>query len=239
MAERDPVEVLREQLARIEGLAALHADHEVFKQWLTETRGLLEQTFSTKSLHYQSFLALRFREVTVKAFASIEIDKINAQRFRRDLENAKNILQGAIKELTLDRTLFKKIQTTPRSVETTLKGEYFIGTGVRDPSVLEAIQKPLEESGLSTVSTEPTGSTRDSMRDRIERIKRARVGIYDLSDPENREVCFELGAALALGKTVIVTHQQGSVLPEALKSVASIEYKDVTSLSNALKKMIK
>jgi hypothetical protein len=239
MAERDPVEVLREQLGRIEGLAGLHAEHEVFKHWLAETRGLLEQTFSTKSLHYQSFLALRFREVTVKAFASVEIDKLNAQRFRRDLENAKNILQGAIKELTVDRTLFRKIQTTPRSVETTLKGEYFIGTGVKDSSVLGAIQRTLEESGLSMVSTEQANSTSDSLGERIERIKRARVGIYDLSDPKNREVCIELGAALALGKTAIVTYQQGAALPEALKPVPSIEYKDTNSLSNALKKMVK
>lgn len=239
MAERDPVEVLREQLGRIEGLAGLHAEHEVFKQWLTETRALLEQTFSSKSLHYQSFLALRFREVRVKAFASVEIDKLNAQRFRRDLENAKNILQGAIKELTVDRTLFRKIQTTPRSVETTLKGEYFIGTGVKDSSVLEAIQRTLEEGGLSKASSDQANPTRDPLGERIERIKRARVGIYDLSDPKNREVCVELGAALALGKTVIISYQQGTALPEALKSVASIEYRDTNSLSNALKKMIK
>lgn len=239
MAERDPVEVLREQLGRIEGLSNLHADHEVFKQWLSDTRGLLEQTFSSKSLHYQSLLALRFKEVTVKAFASAEIDKLNAQRFRKDLENAKSILQGAIKELTLDRTLFKKIQTTPRSVETTLKGEYFLGTGIENAPITRAIEKALDERGLSRVGAEDADAEQDPLRERIEKIKRARVGIYDLSDPENREVCVELGAALALGRPVIVIHRQGSGVPHWLKSVTTIEYSDPSSLADILKKSIK
>lgn len=239
MAERDPVEVLREQVGRIEGLTSLHADHEVFRQWLAETRGLLEQTFSPKSLHYQSFLALRFKEVTVKAFASAEIDKINAQRFRRDLEQAKTILQGAIKELTLDRTFFRKIQTTPRSVEATLKGEYLVGPGIEDPFILEAIEKAFEGSGLSKVSTGQADSAKDLLKERFERIKRARISVFDLSRPENREVYLELGAALALGKTVIITHERGAQVPNWLKSVTAIEYQDPLSLTRALKKAIR
>jgi hypothetical protein len=115
MAERDPIELIKERLNGMEGMAGLHPDHEAFKQWHTETKAILEKVFGSKSIHYQNFLALRFREVSVKTFASPEIDKINAARFKKDLENVKSILQSAIKELTLDQTLFKKIQTSSSS----------------------------------------------------------------------------------------------------------------------------
>jgi len=87
MAERDPIVLIKEQLSRADGLAGLHPDHEAFKQWHTETRTILEKAFSPKSVHCQNFAALRFREMSVKAFASPEIDKINSARYKRDLEN--------------------------------------------------------------------------------------------------------------------------------------------------------
>ena len=83
MAERDPIDLIKEQLHGIEKLTGLHADHEAFKQWHTETKTILEKAFSPRSIHCQNFLALRFREMSVKAFASPEIDKINAQRYKK------------------------------------------------------------------------------------------------------------------------------------------------------------
>jgi hypothetical protein len=122
MAERDPIELIKAQLNGADEMTGLHADHENFKHWHSETKTILEKVFSSKTFHYQGFLALRFREMSVQAFASAEIEKINAARYKKDLENVKIILQSAIKELTLDRTLFKKIQTTPKTVEVSLKG---------------------------------------------------------------------------------------------------------------------
>jgi hypothetical protein len=104
MAERDPIDVIREQLGRVDGLAGLHPEHDLFLSWHSETKAVLEKIFSSRSIHYQSFVALRFREVSAKGFASPEIDKINAGRYRRDLESVKNILQG-YKELTLTARL--------------------------------------------------------------------------------------------------------------------------------------
>ena len=52
------------------------------------------------------------------------------------LEAARNLLQGAVKELTLDRTLFKKIQTTPKRVEVALKGEYYLSSGIENPELI-------------------------------------------------------------------------------------------------------
>jgi hypothetical protein len=130
MPERDPIDLFKEQLIRADALAGLHADHEDFKQWCSETKELLEKAFSSKSVHYQNFLALRFREISVKSFASPEIDKINSGRFKRDLDHAKATLHGAIKELTLDRTLFKKIPSTPKTVEFSLQGECFVSSGI-------------------------------------------------------------------------------------------------------------
>jgi len=46
MAEKDPIEVLREQLTRTNGLAGLHAEHDLFVRWHSETKTILEEIFS-------------------------------------------------------------------------------------------------------------------------------------------------------------------------------------------------
>jgi len=239
MAERDPIDVIREQLSKTEGLANLHADHEAFIQWQGETQTVLEKVFSPKSIHCQSFSALRFREVSVKAFASPEIDKINAGRYRRDLESAKNILQGAIKELTLDRTLFKKIQTTPQSVEVSLKGEYFVSPPTLTLDTLQAIESALEGGGLKAIRDDETQKKGGGLTSRIDQIKRSRFGIYDLSGPDSTHALLELGAAIGLGREIFVLHKKGTLLPEALKSFERVEYQHLSELTEKLKKRIK
>ena len=238
MAERDPIDVIREQVGRVEGLAGLHVEHELFLSWHSETKTVLEKIFTSKSIHYQSFVALRFREVSAKSFASPEIDKINATRYKRDLEGAKNILQGAIKELTLDRTLFKKIQTTPKTVDVALKGEYFVCFGILDPEMNQAIEKAFEGSGLTPVCTLEARGKGLSLRDRIEQIKRARFGIYDLSGADREEVLLELGAAIGLGKEAFLLLKKGSLLLPAVRDFHPIAYDGLTDLSERLKKKI-
>jgi hypothetical protein len=239
MAERDPVEVIREQLIQIDELAGLDSEHEEYKHWHSETKAILEKIFSAKSVHCQSFVALRFREVTVKAFASPEIDRINAQRFKRDLEFAKNILQGAIKELTLDRTLFKRIQTTPKSVEVSMRGEYFLSSGIQEGALAQAIGMAFEGSGLTSIAGGESPQGEEPFDQRVEKIKRARLGVYDLSDPGNREALLELGAALALGKKAIVICEKGCSLPDSIRFVSLIAYEDLPSLSEKLKRAIR
>jgi len=232
MAERDPVDLIRDQLNQLERLGSLHSEHELFKQWRTETQTILEKAFSAKSAHCQNFFALRFREVSVKAFASPEIDKINSARYKRDLEMAKNILQGAIKELTLDRTLFKKIQTTPKTVEVSLKGEYFISSGIKDPEMIRTIQSALEGSGFNPIH----GA--GSMEDRIEQVRRAKLGIYELSAPPASEALLELGIAVGIGKEVIIICKKSSFLPETIRKLPRIEYENFPELIEKLKKKI-
>jgi hypothetical protein len=217
MAEKDPIELLREQLNKVEGLSGLHPDHEAF---------------GSKSIHYQSFVALRFREIAGKAFASPEIDKINANRYKKDLENSRGILQGSMKELTLDRTLFKKIQTTPKTVEVSLKGECFISMRTQDPELIQTLKTSLEGGGLHLVWG--TGS----LRDRVEQIRRARLEIFDLSASENAEALLELGISLGLGKEVIIIHKKGSPIPDIAKELSRIEYEDLSDLAEKLKKKI-
>jgi len=238
MPERDPIELIKEQFNRVEGMAGLHPDHEVFKQWHTETKMILEKVFSSKSIHYQNFLALRFREVSVKAFASPEIDKINAARFKKDLENVKNILQSAIKELTLDRTLFKKLQTTPKTVEVSLRGEYFISSEIQESEMIQAIENAFEGSGLSSMHGTGAIQKKGSIHHRIDQIRRARFGIYDLSTPEKTETLLELGIALGLGREVTLICKRGSPLPEAVKSLNRIEYENFSDLTEKLRKKI-
>jgi hypothetical protein len=238
MAERDPIDLIRDQLSKADGLAGLHADHENFKHWHSESRTILEKVFGSKSVHYQNFLALRFREMSVKAFASPEIDKINAARYRKDLENAKNTLQSAIKELTLDRTLFKKIQTTPKTVEVTIKGEYFISSGIEQSDLIQAIKNAFEGSELSPILDMETSRRVESLHQRIDQIKRAKFGIYDLSASENADTYLELGAALGMGKEVIIIYKKGVVLPDTMKQLDRIEYEDISDLTEKLRKKV-
>ena len=237
MAERDPIELIKAQLNRVAEIVGLHADHENFKYWHSETKTILEKVFSSKSVHYQSFLALRFREMSVHAFASIEIEKINTSRYKKDLENAKNILQSAIKELTLDRTLFKKIQTTPETVEVSLKGEYFISSGIQEPDLTQAIKSAFEGSGLTLTPGGEASLKADSLRQRIDQIKRAKFGIYDLTAPEKTPALLELGAALGLGKEAIIIHKKGFPLPEWMSQLNGIEYENVSDLTEKLRRV--
>ena len=238
MVERDPIDLIRDQLNRVETLTGLDADHENFKRWQSETKTILEKIFGSNSIHYQSFLAFRFREMSVKAFASAEIDRINVVRYKKDLDHSKNVLQSAIKELTLDRTLFKKIQTTPKTVEVTLKGEYFISSAIQEPDLIQAIQSAFEESGLSPIPITEDSRKKESLRHRIDHIKRARFGIYDLSAFEKMHTFFELGAALAMGKEVIIIHGTGFSLPETMKELNRIEYESTSDLTEKLKKTV-
>jgi len=238
MAERDPIDLIKDQLGKADGLAGLHPDHDLFKNWYQETRTILEKVFGSKSIHYQSFLALRFREMSIKAFASAEIDKINAARYRKDLENVRNILQSAIKELTLDRTLFKKIQTTPTTVEVKVKGEYFVSSGIEESDLIQAIKNAIEGSELSPIVDLEASRKGESLHQRIDQIKRAKFGIYHLSDSENAETYLELGAAMGLGKEVILIYKKGFPIPGLAKHLNRIEYEDLSDLIEKLRKKI-
>jgi hypothetical protein len=235
MAERDPIDLMKEQLQGIEGLTGLHANHEKFKRWHEDTRLILEKAFGSKSIHCQSFTALRFQEMGKTPFASHEIDRLNASRFKRDLEIARNILQGVIKELTLDRTLFKKLQTTPKSVEVTLKGEYFLSASIENQGLAQAVRMAFEGSGL----TADVAQKGEPIQDRINRVKQALFGIYGVSDKGSGEGMLELGVALTLGKkTLLLCHRETS-LPDFLKGMDFLEYEFQEDISGLLKKALK
>ena len=182
-------------------------------------------------------MALRFREMSVKAFASAEIDKINTARYKKDIENVKNILQSAIKELTLDRTLFKKIQTTPKTVEISLKGEYFLSSGIDEPDLIQAIKTAFEGGGLNPILGIEVFQKVESLRQRINQIKHSKFGIYDLTTPEKNDTLLELGMALGMGKEVIIIYKKGSPLPETAKQLDRIEYQNLPDLTEKLRKI--
>jgi hypothetical protein len=238
MAERDPIDLIKDQLNRLDEMVGLDAEHENFKHWHSETKMILGKAFSAKSVHYQNFLALRFREMSVKAFASTEIDKINAARFKKDIENSKNVLQSAIKELTLDRTLFKKIQTTPKTVEVTLKGEYFISSGIEEPDLIQAVKNAFEGSGLLPILGMESFRKREPLHQRIDQIKRSKFGIYHLSTFHKIDPSLELGAALGIGKEVILIYKKGSLLPETMRQLNQIEYENMSDLTEKLRKKV-
>jgi hypothetical protein len=236
MSERDPIDVIREQLSQLEGLAGLAPDHDSFRSWFNETQAILEKAFTAKSIHCQSFLALRFREVSIKGFASQEIDKINTARFKKDLDHAKTLLQGAIKELTLDRTLFKKLQTTPQTVDVRLRGEYLLMPPEIDPATSQAVRSCLEDLGLTPVAESGFSSGRRAFAETVEQIRKSRIGLYDFSGPGRIEALLSLGAALGLGKKAILLCPRGTGLPEVLDGVDRIEYEKPTDLCELLAK---
>ena len=235
MAERDPIDLIKDQLTRLEGMADLHPDNEVFKHWYSETKMILEKVFSSKSIHSQNFLALRFREVSIKVFSSPEIDKINATRYKKDLEAVRNVLQSAIKELTLDRTLFKKIQTTPWTVEVSIKGECFISSGIVEPEMIQAIESALQGSGLRPIYAGETIQKEDPLRSRMDQIRRARSGIYDLSATAGAYALIELGMALGLGKVVTVICMKKTPLPDGVRQLNLIEYENPSDIAEKLR----
>ena len=239
MAERDPIDLIKEQINRAEELVGVHAEHELFTHWQGETKTILEKAFSSRSIHYQNFVALRFQQMTGTSFVSPEIDKLNATRYRRDLESAKNILHAAIKELTLDRTLFKKMQTTPKTVEILLTGEYFVSSGISDPGMIQAIEATFEGGGLKPTSNPETRGKGVSLPDRIEQIKRARFGIYDVSGPERADVFLELGAAFGLGREAIILTKKNSPFPAVARQFDRVEYENFSDLSEKLRKKIR
>ncbi len=235
MAEKDPIDLIKAQLSRINELSGLHSDHEKFKQWQSEIRTILEKVFSPKSVHYQNFLALRFREISVKTFSSPEIEKINSARYKKDLENVKNILLSAIKELNLDRTLFKKIQTTPETVEFSVQGEYYISSGISDPEIIRAIESAFEGSGLNPLLGAKMANEGSSINYRMNQIRKAKFGIYDLSISDNEDILIEIGMAIGLGKEVILISKKGFPLPTMIEELNRIEYENPSDLNLKLK----
>ena len=103
----------------------------------------------------------------------------------------------------------------------------------------QAIENAFEGSGLTPACTVELRGKGISLRDRVEQIKRARFGIYDVSGAEREEVLLELGAAVGLGKEVFLLHKKGSILPAAVRDFHAIEYEGLTDLSERLKKEMK
>jgi hypothetical protein len=171
-----------------------------------------------------------------KFFSSPEIDKINATRYKRDLESARTLLQGAIKELTLDRTLFKKIQTTPKTVEVAVKGEYLVSPESMEPQTVQAIDLAYQGSGLNPSFRPEANAPPSPLQQRLDQIKRAKFGIYDLSVPDRASSFLELGAALALGREMILICKKGSVIPEPVRHLDRIEYENPSDLTEKLRK---
>lgn len=234
MTERDPIDLIKDQLNRVDQMAGLDAEHKDFIHWHQETKLILEKIFGQRSIRYQNFLALRFREMSVKGFESAEIDKINSARYKKDLENVKNILHSAIKELTLDRTLFKKIQTTPKMVEVAITGEYYLSSGIEDPNLIQAVQNAYEGSGLTPLMGHEVSNRKESLQQRIDQIRRSKFGIYDITNLKI-ETFLEIGVALGLGKGVIITYRKGSLLPEMLRPFDPIDYQTLSELTEKLK----
>jgi hypothetical protein len=102
----------------------------------------------------------------------------------------------------------------------------------------QAIRSAFEGSGLSPIFGGETYPKAESLRQRIDQIKRAKFGIYDLSTSERTPTLLELGAALGMGKETVIIYKKGSLLPEMLKQLNRIEYENVSDLTEKLKRKV-
>jgi hypothetical protein len=123
-------------------------------------------------------------------------------------------------------------------VEVSLKGEYFISSGIHESDVALAIRSAFEGSGLTPIFGLEASQRGESLHQRIDRIKGAKFGIYDLSALGSTPTLLELGAALGLGKEAILIHKKGALLPEWLKQLNRIEYENVSDLTDKLKRRV-
>ena len=91
------------------------------------------------------------------------------------------------------------------------------------------------KGGFNGAQAIPKGET---LHQRIEQIRRATFGIYPLPSPEKMDILLEIGAALGMGKDVILLCQKGSPLPETFKQLDLIEYENFSDLTKTLRKKI-
>ena len=69
-------------------------------------------------------------------------------------------------------------------MEVSLKGEYFISSGIKAADLIQAIKNAFEGSGLSPILYSETSEKEGSFQQRIDQIKHTRFGIYDLTTQE-------------------------------------------------------
>jgi hypothetical protein len=79
---------------------------------------------------------------------------------------------------------------------------------------------------------------REPLHQRIEQIKRSKFGIYHLSTFHKIDPSLELGAALGIGKEVILIYKKGSLLPETMRQLNQIEYENMSDLTEKLRKKV-
>jgi hypothetical protein len=124
-------------------------------------------------------------------------------------------------------------------VEVSLQGKYFISSGISDAEMIKAIESALDGSGLKPICGSEATQKGEPFRHRIDQIREARFGIYDLSAPEKSDAFIELGVALGMGREVTIIYKKGSPLPEATKHLSKIEYENFYDLVEKLTKRAK
>jgi hypothetical protein len=105
-----------------------------------------------------------------------------------------------------------------------------------DPEMLKAVESAFEGSGLEPIHGSETTQKGNLINQRIEQIRRARLGIYPLISSEMEEVMVEIGIALGMGKEIILLHKKGTAVSGLLKQLNSIDYEHFSDLTEKLMK---
>ena len=122
------------------------------------------------------------------------------------------------------------------TVDVPFQGDCFLSVGPSELQLVQAIEMALAGGDLNLTCSDETSRKSEPLRERIEKIRRAKLGIFSLSVPEEADILVELGIALGMGKEVWVVHRKGTLIREALQFLDQIEYEDLPGLTEAMRK---
>jgi hypothetical protein len=135
------------------------------------------------------------------------------------------------------------VQTGARPQTAVGSPKYFVAHEFSDAQtddLREAINKAVGGSGLMPCYADvELRQDHVALDEILTKIRSARFGIYEASNPSKPNVFLELGAGLALGVPSIIICREGTQLPADIEGLDRIEYKSYLDLTRQLRERLK
>jgi hypothetical protein len=135
------------------------------------------------------------------------------------------------------------VQTGARPQTAVGSPKYFVAHEFGDAQtddLRDAISKAVGGSGLTPCYADAElRQDHFSLDEILGKIRNARFGIYEASNPNKPNVFIELGAGLALGVPAIIICREGTQLPAGIEGLDRIEYKTYLDLTQQLRERLK
>ncbi len=98
MLKPQGIQFIKQQIKEIEEIKDLNITEEKFKKWQRKTEMILEKTLSTESKAYKDFNRLSFWATRIRMSGSVFPARIDAERYQKDIQEAKIILENILEE---------------------------------------------------------------------------------------------------------------------------------------------